>query len=68
MVPVKADTSQKMPLRLLTMFDIASLVGVSMRTVTRWRSWGFLPKPDVQRGAILRWSPKTIERWIAKNK
>ena len=63
----KVNRSLESPLRLLNLHDIASLVGVSMRTVTRWRSWGFLPKPDVQRGAILRWSPKTVEHWIVKN-
>lgn len=45
--------------------DLASRLGVTRMTVTRWRLAGFLPKPVHIEGAGVFWLRSTIEAWEA---
>ena len=54
--PVAAD--------LLTVRDIAQLLGVSPGTIRRWRREGKLP-PAVEIGGVVRWRADAIGAWIA---
>jgi excisionase family DNA binding protein len=49
---------------LLSMDEIASLLGVTRRAVERLRSTGALPRPDVKVGRCLRWKSATVREWI----
>lgn len=49
---------------LLTVKEVAEMIGVSSRTVWRMRSSGELVPPIHVRGSI-RWRRDEIERWIA---
>jgi excisionase family DNA binding protein len=66
--PVETATDQPSPgtsLDLLSIADIARIVGVGDRTVRRWRPEGKLP-PALEFGGLLRWRRATIEAWIAE--
>lgn len=49
---------------LLTVQEVARLLGCSTRTVYRLADSGRMPKP-VKLGALVRWPREIIERWIA---
>jgi len=51
---------------LLSLADLARMLGVGRRTLHTWRAAGHLPEPDFKIGQTLRWRRKTIERWIDK--
>ena len=50
--------------RLLSYADVATFVGISLRTCKRWVAEGVLPAPDLRIRGIVRWRPSTIERWV----
>lgn len=49
---------------LLTVADVARLLGCSARHVSRLIAKAVVPAP-VRLGALVRWSRPSIERWIA---
>lgn len=49
---------------MLSLRDVAKLIGIAKRTVHTWRASGELPKPDLQIGKTVRWRRSTIENWI----
>ena len=49
---------------MLSIDDLAALLGCSRRLVERMRSAGKIPKPDIKIGKMPRWKPETIRRWI----
>jgi len=50
---------------MMTLRDVAAHLGVSVPTTKRWRADGVLPPADFAHGGIVRWSSRTIGRWIA---
>lgn len=51
---------------MMSIADIARHLGVSTRTVKRWRADGEVPDPDFENRGVVRWRPSTIEAWIKK--
>lgn len=49
---------------MMSIADIARLLGVSPRTIKRWRADGEIPDPDFENRGVVRWRPTTIEAWI----
>jgi len=49
---------------LMSIADIAAVLGVTRRSVERLRSSGSLPKPDLRIGRNLRWRPDTVRTWL----
>lgn len=49
---------------LLSLADIAAVLGVTRRSVERLRSAGTLPQPDLKIGRSLRWRPDTVREWL----
>lgn len=49
--------------RLLSRGQLADILEVCERTVTRWDASGKIPKP-VRLGRLLRWRQDEIERWV----
>lgn len=49
---------------LLSLDDLAQLLGVAKRTLHHWRANGQLPDPDLVVGKTIRWWRSTITRWI----
>jgi excisionase family DNA binding protein len=49
---------------LLSVRDVAEILGVDARTVRRWREERKLP-PALTVGGIVRWERADIEAWIA---
>jgi excisionase family DNA binding protein len=45
--------------------EVASMLGLSRRTIERELSAGRFPKPDVRVGKSPLWSRETLTRWIA---
>ncbi len=59
------DPNPISPARLaLRLDEIASLIGVSRRSVERERAAGRFPKPDLRVGRMPLWRPETIRRWV----
>jgi predicted DNA-binding transcriptional regulator AlpA len=56
------------PLERLTyrLGEVASLLGVSRRTLERERSAGRFPKPDLAIGKAPLWTRETLAHWIAE--
>lgn len=52
------------PEPLLSVRDVAAVLGCARRTVERLRSAGKFPGPDVRVGKLPRWRPETLNRWI----
>ncbi|MCA9196012.1 MAG: helix-turn-helix domain-containing protein [Planctomycetales bacterium] len=48
---------------LITVAELANLLGVSVRTVWRKESTGYLPHP-VRIGGLVRWRRNEIMQWI----
>ena len=48
---------------LLTSQQVAMLIGVSFRSVKRWRRLGLLPKP-VRLGSRIRYTEASIRQWV----
>ena len=54
----------RLPQGVVGVSALAHLVGVSAPTITRWRSTGFLPQPDiVTRAGRALWHEATISSW-----
>jgi excisionase family DNA binding protein len=51
---------------LLTSKEVATLLGVSTATLSRWRANGDGP-PALSVGGIYRYRPALIEKWIEEN-
>ncbi|QDU23583.1 helix-turn-helix transcriptional regulator [Urbifossiella limnaea] len=51
------------PVALLSVDDVAALLGVSPRTVWRLRDGGHLP-PPVRVGSLVRWRRATLLMWL----
>src|SRR5262245_33589348 len=45
--------------------ELAAYLGIGYRTLERAIAQGLLPPADLMVGRSPRWSPKTIERWLA---
>ena len=54
------------PIRLLTVADMAALLGISEKAVYQRRHRGGLP-PAVTVGSSLRWRTETVLRWLVEN-
>ncbi len=50
---------------LLSVKDLARLLGCSVRHVFRMSDAGQMP-PPVKLGALVRWNRKVVEAWIAE--
>ncbi|WP_275561502.1 helix-turn-helix transcriptional regulator [Microbacterium aoyamense] len=51
--------------RLLSVTDMAALLGVSVKTVYQWRSRPIpYGPPAIKVGKYLRWKPEVVEAWI----
>lgn len=44
--------------------ELASLLGVSVKTLDRMRQNGTFPRPDQTAGRVLLWKKTTIEKWL----
>ncbi len=53
------------PYRLIRIEELADLLSLSKRTVSRMMSSGRMPAP-VRLGGSLRWQIDDVEQWIAK--
>lgn len=53
------------PQSMLSLDDVAQLLGIAKRTLHTWRASGELPKPDLKIGKTVRWRRTTIENWIS---
>ena len=51
--------------QLLSIFEVAELLGVSPMSIRRWWYSGRLPAP-VKIASTLRWRSEDIETWIAQ--
>lgn len=49
---------------LITVIDIADMVGRTVSTIYQWRSTGKLPDPDGKKGRKYVWYRTTIENWL----
>ena len=59
------EPSTTSPTRLAyRLAELATLLGISRRTLERERSAGRFPRPDLNIGKSPLWSPATIQRWI----
>jgi len=60
--------AQPAPLaRLLTVAELAELLGVPVKTVYRWRHQGEGPQP-MRVGRFLRFDPADVSRWLETRK
>lgn len=48
---------------LLTLSQVAERLGLTMGTVSAYRSRGKMPEPDLQYGRTPLWKPETITAW-----
>ena len=53
--------------RLLTVRELAELLGVPVTTVYRWRHRGEGPQP-IRVGRFLRFDPADVNRWLEMRK
>lgn len=49
--------------KLLTLDEVAELVGVKRNTLTAYRVRGQMPEPDKQYGRTPLWKESTIKKW-----
>ena len=49
---------------LLTLRDIAAYTQIGLRTLSRWKSCGKFPRPDLYEGKVQRWRRDTVDAWI----
>ena len=72
-VPVQSDVmavhathpaiTEKSTRSLISVRQVAALVGVSPTTVRRWRRQGKLPE-GIELGGVVRWRPEVINAWL----
>jgi excisionase family DNA binding protein len=53
--------------RLLTVAELAEVIGVPVKTVYRWRHRGEGP-PPIRVGRYLRFDPTDVNRWLDARK
>ena len=46
--------------------DLAKALGLSRRSIERFRASGAFPKPDAKAGRCPLWRPETIQAWLTK--
>ena len=63
--PDELDVSGHVRTDLMNVRDVAKRMGVSPRTIRRWRGAGALP-PCVHLGSVVRWRPADIEAWLVE--
>jgi len=51
---------------LLSPKELAQKLGISLRTLRRWRSMGFLPEPIKLSARVVRWEWENIRLWLQK--
>ena len=52
--------------KMLTLAQVADLLGVSVLTVRRWALKGYFATHKT--GGLVRIAPKDLERWLAENR
>jgi excisionase family DNA binding protein len=62
---MKARNEQPVP-KLMTVAEVADLLGISPKTIYAWASQGRLP--CVRLGSLLRFDPSEIARWVGDRK
>jgi len=62
--PIKKITQLSDIEPMLSLRDIAQIMGLSLRTVSTWRAEGYLCKPDLTHGRTVRWKRDTIKNWL----
>ena len=50
--------------RLLTIGQVAHLIGVSRMTIRRWWAAGQFPEPIKVGGRLIRWTPESVTGWV----
>ena len=48
----------------LRLDELATLIGISRRSIERERSAGRFPRPDLTVGRMPLWRPETIRAWV----
>jgi len=51
---------------LLSPKELARRLGISLRTLRRWRSMGLLPEPIKLSSRIIRWNWEDVKLWLEK--
>ena len=64
----RASTRIPPPRLLLWRRDVAQALGISLRTLDKFRSSGQIPPPDVLLGGRMGWRAKTIETWLEERR
>jgi excisionase family DNA binding protein len=54
--------------RLLTIGQLATLLGVSKSCIRKWLASGFLPPPLKLGKRLVRWERDTIADWLAQQR
>lgn len=54
------------PNALLTVKQVAALLGISCRSVWRFADSGRMPRPLALSGNLRRWNRSALEAWIAE--
>ncbi len=52
--------------QLVTLHDVADALQCTVRWLQQQRAAGKFPRPDFERGKVIRWLPETIRRWISE--
>jgi predicted DNA-binding transcriptional regulator AlpA len=47
--------------------ELATMLGVSVKTLDRMRKDGLFPPPDQHAGRVLLWRVSTVEAWLARD-
>lgn len=63
---VRKSDSDLGPASFLTAAEVASMLGVSTRTVHRFCADGRLPQPTRCGTRLVRWDPRAIETYLAR--
>jgi len=50
--------------RMLTTSDVAAIIGVDPRTISRKVETGAIPAPDLRSSRTIRWKPETIRLFL----
>ena len=62
--PTVTDTSGRLTYRIN---ELASMLGVSVKTLDRMRRAGEFPPPDQHAGRVLLWRVGTVESWLERS-
>jgi predicted DNA-binding transcriptional regulator AlpA len=61
----RMNTAEMDRKKLLTSWDVASLLSIGERTVWKWAASDRMPKP-VRLGGVTRWMASEIDQWLAE--